>query len=148
VHQPGDYVSAVSKDLARYVNTDLGGYIENANNYDRYVTDLTIRYYKDGPGFAGAGPAPLRAYARTVITEKWLLLLLILLPAASIAVTRDLERRGAVVFAATGWLLLLGAVATANYDPRYGEVATGSLAAGAAPAIRYVTARAGGRGVA
>ena len=144
LHQPGDYLSAVSSDFRRYFDSrvDLAGYVGFADNHVPLVASYTHRYYSNTPKFNTSETASLLAYARTIMTKWWLMLSLIVVPALSLAVTRGSERRGVVIFAATGWALLLGAVATANYDPRYGVVAIGPLAAGAAPAVRYSTVHA------
>jgi hypothetical protein len=134
-HQPGEYASAVVEDFKHYFE-EWNRYVDVADNHEPYVVDNARRYYGDVGGGRGASGGPLLSYARAVfVSAGWPMRLLMILPALSLVVARGRSRQGAAICAVTGWALLIGAVATANYDPRYGVVAIGSLVAASAPAV-------------
>jgi Dolichyl-phosphate-mannose-protein mannosyltransferase len=136
-HQPGDYVSAVASDFRKYFN-DTNLYVDLADDRLPVVIEPVVRYYTGTPPVDTETAQPLLSYARTVYTAgDWPMLLLVIVPVGSLLLTRGRERQGTAILAATGWLLLIGAVATAKYDPRYGVVAIGALAAASAPGLAH-----------
>jgi 4-amino-4-deoxy-L-arabinose transferase-like glycosyltransferase len=139
-HQPGDYVSAVWRDFRTYVR-DYSAYIGIADNDERYVVQRSAAFYSNPPGVGESNQA-LLDYAGAVYTSAdWPMFLMIVLPAISLIVARGRARQAAAIFAAIGWILLVGAVAAANYDPRYGAVAIGPLAAATGIGIAAAPAR-------
>jgi 4-amino-4-deoxy-L-arabinose transferase-like glycosyltransferase len=134
-HQPGAYASGVAHDLRRYF-MDWHLYVHLADDRIPYVLVSVRRYYRGLPPRDSDQAGPLLSYAGAVFADSsWPLLVLVVGPGLSLLVTRGRERHGTAILAATGWILLIGAVATANHDPRYAAVALGSLAAGSAPAL-------------
>jgi hypothetical protein len=91
-----------------------------------------MRSYYGVGGASVGGLGFLRWYGNWIQLKGWLVIALLLLPAAGL-VTRDRWRRqAAVLFAVSGWLLPLAAVATASGNVRYLLPAYGPLAAAAA----------------
>jgi hypothetical protein len=130
-HQPRAYVSAVWKDARKYVD-HFSAYLDIADNDIPVVNQRVSAFYSNSPGGAKGNAATID-YARAVyLAASWPLLLLIVLPLVSLTLARGRARQAAAIFATAGWLMLIGAVATANYDPRYAAVAIGPLAAATA----------------
>jgi hypothetical protein len=72
-----------------------------------------------------------------------MILALLLLPFASLVLTCGRARRGVVLFAGTGWIVMIATLINANYDPRYPEVVLGMFAAASAPALPWAAELAG-----
>jgi hypothetical protein len=140
-HQPGAYASDVAHDFRRYLN-DWHVYVNLADDRIPAVVHSVTRYYRGLPPRGRDRADPLLSYAGAVFADgSWPLLVLVVVPGLSLLLTRGRERHGTAILAATGWILMLGAVATANHDPRYAAVALGSLAAGSAPAVGQAARR-------
>jgi len=140
--QPTAYLSAVGHDLEQYVRSPgVPSYLDFATHVMPVVAEQTKPYYHYAGGPAIAADSALLTFSRATMTRGWVLLLLALAPIASLALTRGRERWGVIVFGATGWLMVLGSVAGANYDPRYAVVVLGPLAAATAPAVLRLARR-------
>jgi hypothetical protein len=140
--QPGDYISAVWRDLRQVVEVEHeAAFVDGASQRLPVIARETQSYYHysvTDHKLAGR----VLPYVRAIFADHVLTTILLVLSAISLALTRGAERRGALIFAITGWTLILGAIATANYDPRYSAVAVPFLAAASSPAVLRVARRA------
>jgi hypothetical protein len=142
VAQPGAYVSAVLKDLGQVVAVEHeGAFVDGASQRLPVVARQTRSYYHYSAADHRLAERVL-PYTRTIFANNVITTIVLALSVISLALTRGLERRGTLVFAVTGWTLILAAVATANYDPRYSAVAVPFLAAASTPAVLWVARRA------
>jgi len=134
--QPTAYLSAVGHDLGQYVaSPGVPSYLDFATHTFPVVTEQTKPYYGYAGGPATTTRSAMLTFSRATMTRGWILALLVLASIASLFLTRGLERWGVIVFGATGWLVVLGSVAGANYDPRYAVVLLGPFAAASAPTL-------------
>lgn len=143
VAQPGAYISAVLNDLRQVFEVEHeSAFVNGASQRLPAVTRETqIYYHYSAADYKLA--ARVLPYARTIFVDNVLTTIVLALSVISLMLTRGTERRGALVFAITGWTLILGALATANYDPRYSGVAVPLLAAASTPAVLRAARRAG-----
>jgi hypothetical protein len=142
VAQPGDYISAVLKDLRQVVEVEHeAAFVDGASQRLPVVAHETQRYYQYSAADHKLAGRVL-PYARSIFADNVLTTIVLALSLISLVLTRGAERRGTLVFAITGWTLIVGAVATANYDPRYSAVAVPFLAAASTSAGLWAARRA------
>jgi dolichyl-phosphate-mannose-protein mannosyltransferase len=142
VAQPGAYVSAVLKDLGEVVTVEHeGAFVDGASQRLPVIAKQTQIYYHYSAGDHRLADRVL-PFARTIFANNVVTTIVLALSVIGVGLTRGPERRGTLVFAITGWTLILAAVATANYDPRYSAVAVPFLAAASTPAVLWVARRA------
>ena len=141
IHQPLDYVTAVARDFHYLWADDHERFIDGASRLDPGVLAVVASYYADSAVDRHV-PGTLRWYGTEVDLRGLAVILLLLAPAAALAVCRGGgERRDVALLAAVGWLLPLASVATAGADPRYLLPAYGPLLAASAIGLRRLPER-------
>lgn len=150
--QPGSYLEYVGRDLVRivdpsfpsspYGNTGITslGYGNTPQSLIQYYFDpsfsasvqVQVNAYYPDDGVIHHSVGFLLTYERDTRIEGPLMALLLLLAFAAPTLTRDMERRAALLFGATALVLLVGPILVSEYDYRYTIPAFGPLAATAA----------------
>jgi hypothetical protein len=144
MHQPGDYLAAVGRDLMRFAapprrasQSDLLMLLDDPG-YAAFSVPVMRAYY-DERSLSRSGSVD--AYAHGVHTTGPVIALLVLSALAGVVFCRDSERIGVLLFASVGLIMLLSSVATATYQPRYALPAIAPLAGAAALATSALVAR-------
>jgi hypothetical protein len=151
IHQPGDYLTAVGRDLYRYFDpaafhragtgggpTDVIAYL-HSDKESRVLP--AVASYWDSPGVYRHDVAGLYDYGTTVEVPGLGLLALLTLGVAAPLLARGAARRAALMSSASAVVLLVVPVATLNYDGRYALPAYPLLGAGAALALQALWER-------
>ncbi len=131
INQPLDYVRTIADDFSGYWTDDHHNFIAADAAIDPDVVRAMRGYYGVGGASVG-GLGFLRWYGNWIQLKGWLVLALLLVPIAGFLTRDRVRRQAAVLFAVSGWLLPLAAVATASGNVRYLLPAYGPLGAAAA----------------
>jgi len=139
-HQPGDYLSAVTTDVSRFIapprgasQGDLLRLLHSSFWVPPNVHEMAS-YYSERSAASTASSAPV-AYALAVHSTGATIAILIILGLASVPLCQGRERAMTVLLAATGLTLLVASVATATYQPRFALPALAPLSAASALAL-------------
>ena len=146
VHQPGDYISAVAKDLPDYIDPpkyygsgDLLALLDNPVNEAPVIRTARSHYDLRTPFWSSR--AGLDAYARAIHVGGGVIAVLLLGAVLSMFLTTGDARRVSVLFTLVGLSLLVVPVATVHFEPRFGLPATAPLAASTALALSSIVGR-------
>lgn len=160
VHQPGDYLATVLKDIARFFVPGLvnvppdSGAGENEMSFSRTVptaqgaslSELASQYEEAYSG-VGSGVAPktardvFGAYQSVVRVHGWILILFVLVGFFGCFVGEFRGRAGAALFLTSGLVLLVLPPLVSSYDIRYSVPAANLLAASAVFGFVEIRAR-------
>jgi len=136
IHQPLDYLSHVANDFHYYWADHHIAFFNAGAQVDPSVESAVTGYYTTGAGVHTDGLGFLRWYGKHIEITGVLTIALLLGSLTGPIVGDRRVRRGAILFASTGWLLPIAADAFASVDPRYILPAYGPLAASTALGLR------------
>ncbi|HET9073146.1 MAG TPA: hypothetical protein VFN48_01075, partial [Solirubrobacteraceae bacterium] len=134
-HQPWAYLSHVASDV-HYFWADHHRAFLSADATPVPGVQALVAGYEGTGVIASQGLGFLRWYGTWIEITGPVMILLLLIPLLGLLPGDARPRRAAVLLAAAGWLLPLGAVATASVDPRFILPAYGPLAAAGAIGLR------------
>jgi hypothetical protein len=143
-NQPLDYLAATGRDLLRFAlpphrgtQTDLIKLVDDPAAQAASLPEVSSYYANRSVSRSRA----LERYARDVHTGGLGLALFVAVALIALVLCRGRERAAAALFASTGLTLLVAAVATVTYEPRYGLPAVAPLAAAGALAVSALATR-------
>ncbi len=134
LHQPLDYLAVVARNFSYFWRGSPRPFISAALAPNPGVETSVTSYYATGSRVSKVGFRAFRGYVRAIELGGASILLLLFLSLTAVAVRDAKARAIALLCAAAGWLLLLGAAAV-HTDPRYALPALGPLAAAASIAV-------------
>ena len=154
IHQPVDYLKAVSLDMARYIDPSLGhlraGFGEGHNlmSFSNYNPQLEKEISAQlGTHYSGSTP-PSSRWLRVLgdgqgvlRVDQGLMVLMIAVVVGGLVFGERKTRGGLIAVSALAFLLFLGPVATFTYDIRYGVAPQAFLALAAALSLQCLSRR-------
>ena len=132
LHQPLDYVTHVADDFHHFWADHHRAFIRADVHPDPNVEAAVAGDYAGPAGITSGGTGFVGWYGETIEITGVLMIALLLAPLTGLFASNVAARQTAILFACTGWLLPLIAVAVASVDPRFLLPSYGPLAAAAA----------------